>query len=159
MDDILIYANTKEELRKMTKRVLQCLKERDLFLKLEKCKFEQEEIDFLGMVISHNKVQMDPIKLAGIKDWPAPKIVKQVRSFLGFCNFYRRFISHYSEKALPLTNLTKKNTPYLWTPECQKAFDTLKGAFAQAPILLLPDPAKQYHLEADASKRALGAVL
>ncbi|HEX3418956.1 MAG TPA: RNase H-like domain-containing protein, partial [Stellaceae bacterium] len=159
MDDILLYANTREELREMTKRVLQRLKERDLFLKLEKCKFEQEEIDFLGMVISHNNVKMDPIKLAGIKDWPAPKVVKQVRSFLGFCNFYRRFISHYSEKALPLTNLTKKSVPFAWTPECQQAFDTLKRAFEQGPILLLPDPAKQYHLETDASKRALGAVL
>ncbi len=159
MDDMLLYADTKEELRERTKRVLQKLKERDLFLKLEKCKFEREEIDFLGMIIAHNKVKMDPIKLAGIKDWPAPTTVRQVRSFLRFCNFYRRFISHYSEKALPLTNLTKKNVPYNWTPDCHEGFEALKGSFAEAPILLLPDPAKQYHLEADASKRALGAVL
>ena len=75
MDDILLYAPTKEKLQELTKRVLQRLKEKDLFLKLEKCKFEQEEIDFLGMIISQDSIKMDPIKLAGIKDWPEPTTV------------------------------------------------------------------------------------
>ena len=78
MDDMLIYANTKEELEERTKCVLERLNEKDLFLKLEKCKFEKEEVKFLGMIIGFNKVMMDPVKLAGIKDWPAPQTVKQV---------------------------------------------------------------------------------
>jgi hypothetical protein len=159
MDDILLFAKTKEELREMTKRVLRRLREKDLFLKLEKCQFEKEEIDFLGMIISQDSVKMDPVKLAGIEEWPEPTTVRQVRSFLGFCNFYRRFIGNYSEIAHPLTSLTKKNEPYTWTPERQQSFETLKSAFLKAPILSMPDPSKQYHLEADASKRAVGAVL
>ena len=106
MDDILICAKTKEELEQQTKRVLQRLKEKDLFLKLEKCKFAQTETEFLGLIISEGQVCMDAAKLAGIKSWPAPTTVKQTRSFLGFCNFYRKFIGHYTELSKSLMNLT-----------------------------------------------------
>ena len=77
MDDILIHARTKEDLEKKTKQVLEQLKEHDLYLKPEKCKFEQTEVEFLGMIISENTIRMDPIKLAGIRDWPSPTTVKQ----------------------------------------------------------------------------------
>ena len=159
MDDILIFAKTKEELRAFTKRVLRRLKEKDLFLKLEKCKFEQEKIDFLGMVISHNSIQMDPVKLAGISEWPAPTTVKQVRSFLGFCNFYRRFIGNFAEISKPLVNLTRKTQPWEWTESQALAFQELKSKFATGPILQMPDPAKPFLLETDASKFAVGALL
>jgi len=102
---------------------------------------------------------MDPIKLAGIKDWPTPTKVKEVRSFLSFCNFYRKFIGNYANISTPLTHLTKKTTVFQWTPDCEEAFGTLKQAFASSPILSLPDPAKPYYLETDASKLAVGAVL
>ena len=88
MDDILIMAKMRQELEEKTKRVLQRLKEKDLFLKLEKCKFGVTELEYLGLIISEGQIRMDAAKLAGIKEWPPPTTVKQVRSFLGFANFY-----------------------------------------------------------------------
>src|SRR6266850_4251073 len=114
MDDILIMASTKKELEERTKAVLQCLQENDLFLKLEKCKFAQTTIEFLGLIISENQIRMDAAKLAGIKQWPAPETIKQVCSFLGFMNFYRRFIGKYAEIVKPLTDLTCKEVKYNW---------------------------------------------
>src|SRR6266550_3100452 len=90
MDDILIHARMKEELEDRTKQVLERLKNNDLYLKPEKCKFAQREVEFLGMIVTENTIKMDPIKLAGIRDWPTPTTVKQVRSFLGFGNYYRK---------------------------------------------------------------------
>jgi hypothetical protein len=95
-------------------------------LKAEKCKFEVKEVEYLGLIISENKIAMDPTKLAGIHDWPAPMNVKGVQSFLGFGNFYQRFIRYFVEIAQPLNALTKKDQPFEWTAECQEAFDALK---------------------------------
>ena len=102
---------------------------------------------------------MDPAKLKTILDWPAPTTVKGVRSFLGFGNFYRRFISHYSDLARPLHDLTKKDTPWRWEHAEQNAFDTLKKRFTEAPVLLMPDKVKVFTVESDASKFATEAVL
>jgi len=96
IDDILIFSKRKEELQKLTLRVLKKLQENDLFANLDKCTFEATEVDYLGMIISEDQIKMDPAKLEGIKDWPSPTTVKQVRSFLGFGNFYRKFIGHYA---------------------------------------------------------------
>jgi hypothetical protein len=95
-------------------------------LKAEKCKFNVKEVEYLGLIISKNKIAMDLTKLAGIRDWPAPMNVKGVRSFLGFGNFYQRFIGHFVEIAQPLNALTKKDQPFEWTTECQEAFNALK---------------------------------
>ena len=95
MDNILIFAETKEELERITKMVLAKLWEHDLFLKAKKCEFNKRKIEYLGMVIEEGQISMDPIKLVGIWNWPIPSMVKQVRSFLGFGNFYRKIISHY----------------------------------------------------------------
>ena len=88
------------------------------------------------MIIEEGQISMDPIKLGGIKNWPIPTTVKQVRSFLGFGNFYRKFISHYSDLAQPLNNLTKKDKRFKWMTECQKSFDTLKRRFTEGPVLI-----------------------
>ena len=88
MDNILIFTKTKEELERITKMVLAKLQEHDLFLKAKKCEFSKRKIEYLGMVIEEGQISMDPIKLAGIQNWPIPSTVKQVRSFLGFGNFY-----------------------------------------------------------------------
>lgn len=89
LDNILIFTNSIEEHRTITRKVLQILKDNNLFLKPEKCKFEKTKIEYLGMVISYNHVAMDPVKVAGVKEWPKPTKVKEVQAFLGFCNFYQ----------------------------------------------------------------------
>ncbi len=159
MDDILIHARTKEELENRTKQVLERLKNNDLYLKPEKCKFAQREVEFLGMIVTENTIKMDPIKLAGIRDWPTPTTVKQVRSFLGFGNYYRKFISGFAHLARPLHELTKKNKIWTWTVECQVAFDLLKERFTSAPVLQMPDVNLPFILQTDASDRTIGAVL
>jgi hypothetical protein len=106
--------------------VVQQLQKNDLFLKLEKCKFDIPRIKFLEIIISYNQVDMDPVKVQGVLDWPIPETVKQVRGFLGFGNFYRRFIDHYSNIARHLIELTKKDTPFNWLKQCKDAFQELK---------------------------------
>ena len=139
--------------------MLQRLKENNLYLKAEKCKFAVQEVEFLGLIIRPDEISMDPTKLAGIRDWPAPTSVKAVRSFLGFGNFYRRFIGHFAELARLLNELTKKTKIFEWSAECQTAFEVLKVKFAESPVLLMPDPTKPFTIESDASKFATGAVL
>jgi len=102
MDDILIFAETEEELEKYTNEVLQILQDNDLYLKPEKCEFNKTSMKYLGFVITPGKIEMDPTKLQGITEWPAPRNLRQLRSFLGFGNFYRRFIHHYSDLTKPL---------------------------------------------------------
>ena len=133
--------------------------ENDLYLKPKKCEFCKEKIEWLGMVIEEGKITMDPGKLKGIQDWPAPTTVKQVRGFLGFGNFYRRFIRGFSEIARPLNELLKKDRKFEWTTKCQWAFEDLKTCFTSEPILMLPDQTKPFQIECDASKYASGAVL
>jgi len=111
------------------------------------------------MIISEDQIKMDPAKLKGIKDWPSPMTVKQVRSFLGFGNFYRKFIGHYADIARPLNDLTKKDLMWNWTDACEKAFEKLKEEFQKAPVLLMPDSTKPFIIETDASKFATGAVI
>ena len=102
---------------------------------------------------------MDPIKLDGIQDWPIPSMVKQVQSFLGFWNFYRKFISHYSDISKPLNDLTKKDKKFEWTEECQTSFETLNRRSTEEPVLLMPDHSKPFQIKSDASKVTTGAVL
>ena len=88
LDDILIFSKTLEEHRKINREVLKRLCLHDLYLKPEKCKFEKEETEFLGLIVSEGRVRMDPIKLSGVADWPTPKKLKDVQGFMGFANFY-----------------------------------------------------------------------
>ena len=159
MDDIFLYAKDKETLRINTKRVLQRLQDNDLYLKPKKCEFEKTKIEWLGMVIEEGRIAMDSGKVKGIEEWPIPTTVKQVRGFLGFGNFYRRFIRRFSEIARPLNELLKKDRKFEWTDECQKAFDALKRQFTREPVLMTPDQTRPFQVECDASKYASGAVL
>lgn len=159
MDDILIFAKNKEDLTKYTNEVLKILDQHDLFLKTEKCLFYQREIEFLGLRVSEGKVSMDPVKLSGIRDWPIPTSTKGLRSFLGFGNFYRKFIRNYSQIAGPLNDLLRKGIPFSWNENAQKAFDELKKRFTEEPVLCMPDSTKPFEIECDASNYASGAVL
>ena len=159
MDDLLIYSPDTTLHEECTKRVLQRMAELDLHLKLEKCKFTTDEVEYLGMIVKPGQLAMDPVKLDGIASWPTPTKVKDVRSFLGFANFYRHFISDYSNVARPLLDLTKKNLPWNWSPSCQASFDSLKRLFLSKPVLHLPDLSAPFAVATDASKHASGAIL
>ncbi|GLB35238.1 putative retrotransposable element tf2 155 kda protein type 1-like [Lyophyllum shimeji] len=139
LDDILIYTKTLEEHRRITRIVLDCLREHRLFLKPEKCEFERTEIEYLGLIISHGTASMDPVKVAGVAEWPVPKNKKEVQSFLGFTNFYRRFIRDFSHHAWPLFDLTAKDVAWTWGSGQQDAFDSLKRAITSKPVLIFPD--------------------
>jgi transposase InsO family protein len=159
MDDIFLFAPDEITLTENTKRVLQRLQDNDLFLKATKCEFNRTKVEYLGMVIEEGKISMDPGKLAGIRDWPAPTTVKATRKFLGFGNFYRRFIRHFSHLAKPLNDLLKKDRQFNWTDNCQQSFEDLKKRFTEEPVLMMPDQTKPFQIETDASKYATGAVL
>ncbi|THH05057.1 hypothetical protein EW145_g5083 [Phellinidium pouzarii] len=152
MDDTLIFSDNLDDLRRKTNRVLNILQDNDLFLKPEKCVFEVQEVKFLGMIICPDNIHMDPVKLAGIQQWPEPHTVKQLHSFLGFCNFYRRFIPNYSSIAYSLNELTHTNKPWKWNELQANAFATLKNLFSSQLVLLIPNKTKPFILETDASK-------
>jgi hypothetical protein len=159
MDDILIYTPTIAEHRKIVHEVLKRLQDHDLYLKPEKCEFKKQEIEYLGMIIHPGEVCMDPGKVSAVWDWPTPTTLRDVRAFIGFSNFYRRFIKDFSSIARPLHDLTKKDMPWQWHMEQQHAFDTLKEKFCQEPILKVYDPNLETRVEVDASGFATGGVL
>ena len=112
LDDILIYTETMEEHQKIVKRVLEILRKNHLYLKAEKCEFEKDRVEYLGLIISPGKIEMDPVKVEGVSKWPSPSNVKEVQSFVGFANFYRRFIKDFADIARPLHDLTRKDAPW-----------------------------------------------
>jgi hypothetical protein len=122
MDNILIFTETLEEHHRVVHCVLEILAENNLSLNPEKCIFEALEVEFVGLVISEGKVAMDPVKVVGMKDWPVPEQLVDVQSFLGFVNFYRRYIADFARIAHPLHALARKNTPWARTREHQEAF-------------------------------------
>ena len=159
MDDILIYTSTIEQHREVVKKVLEILKKNKLYLKPEKCIFEKSQVEYLGLIISSGKIEMDPIKVEGVSNWPNPRNVTETQSFLGFVNFYRRFIQDFANIARPLHDLTRKGCPWTWKNEQQEAFDQLKQRVTSVPILIFPNDHKPYRVEADSSDYATGAVL
>ena len=159
LDDILIFHSSLDQLDKLTHEILRRLEAYDLFLKPEKCSFAKTAIEYLGVIVTEGQVKMDPAKVTGILDWPVPKSLKNVQAFLGFCNFYRRFIKDYSAVARPLFDLTLKDTKFHWDEPQQTAFNTLITAFTTAPVLALPDHSRPFRLITDASNFATGAIL
>jgi hypothetical protein len=131
----------------------------DLYLKPEKCEFHKKEVEYLGVIVGNGQVKMDPVKVKGITDWPAPTKVKELRSFLGFGNYYKDFIPNYSLIARPLHDLTRKDRQWTWGIPQQMAFRTLKKMFTSYPVLRNADPDKKFILTTDASAYAVGATL
>ena len=159
LDDILLFHTSLNKLHDLTHSVLQRLQKYDLYLKPEKCTWDQTSVEYLGVIISEGQVRMDPAKLSGITKWPQPRSLKETQSFLGFCNFYRRFIQDYSKLAHSLHLLTKKDTPFAWAAPQESAFRSLIHAFTIAPVLALPDSTLPFRLITDASDFAMGAIL
>src|SRR5260370_36697411 len=135
MDDILIYSRTLSDHRWIVCQVLTTLRKWRLFLKPEKCKFEQKEVEYLGLVISKDHVAMDPTKVCGVMEWPTPTKVKEVQSFLGFVNFYQKFIHDFSNIAHPLYSLTRTTHQWAWGSPKPTALNALTRTLTPAPIV------------------------
>jgi len=159
LDDILIFTRMEEEHAKAIRRVLQVLQEHKLFLHPEKCEFYKERIKYLGLVISENEVSMDLVKVAGVREWPTLENKMDVQAFLGFVNFYRRFIWDFSAKARPLFNLTCSERVWMWNGKEQMAFKDLKTAVTTALVLVSSQDSEPFWVEVDSSDFATGAVL
>jgi hypothetical protein len=159
LDDILIFSSTLEEHLLHIQTVFNRLRQHRLKLKLKKCNFLKAETNYLGFVINAEGIKPDAKKVEVIKSLPPPTNVKQVRSFIGMCSYYRRFIPRFSEIAQPIISLTRKYAKFKWDVNCQQAFDTLKHKLAAVPMLGYPDIDKPYILYTDASNDCIGACL
>jgi hypothetical protein len=159
LDNVLIYSESASEHKRHVRMVLEKLRQAGLYAKPEKCQFSVQEVAFLGYLISPHGVRMDPKKVEAVTAWPIPQSQHDIQVFLGFANFYRKFINEYSHVVAPLTALLKKDVAFRWSPEAQKAFRTLKEAFTTVPILRHFDRTRPAILEADASNEALGGTV
>ncbi len=181
LDDLIVFSRTPEEHEERLLKVLTRLREYGLKLSPEKCKFFQTSVRYLGHIISEAGVQTDPEKISALKTWPKPKNLREMRSFLGFAGYYRRFIRDYSKIVKPLNDLTAGYAPLnrkpangemkgkyfnpkesfgsRWTADCDEAFDTIISKLTSAPVLGFANPTLPYTLHTDASTTGLGAAL
>ena len=159
IDDILIFSETRREHEEHVRKVLRKLRDAGLQIDIEKCAFFKTSVKYLGLIITTEGIRMDPEKLSAIADWSIPRSVRDVQAFLGFANFYRRFIRRFSAIAAPLTTLTKKDVPFVWSPACQSAFADLKQQFVSGPVLQHFDFDRPCRVETDASDFVCGGVL
>lgn len=159
LDDILVFSKTEEEHLQHVRKVFEVLRTHKFYAKRKKCNFMQRELLYLGHILNDEGLRPDPAKVAAVETWAVPQDLHQLRSFLGFANYFRKFIQGFSKLVTPLTELTRNGVPYVWSPECQTAYEGVKHALITAPTLLLADPTKPYEVVCDASGFALGAVL
>jgi hypothetical protein len=159
LDDVLVYSQTLEEHIAHVKRVLSRLREYGLTCKLSKCEFHSTSTSFLGFIVSPDGISMEPDRVVAIMEWPVPTSVHDVQIFLGFANFYRRFIRGYSAITAPITSLLRKNQRFEWSSQAQEAFEELKRRFTSAPILRHFDPDLPIRLHTDASSFAISGIL
>lgn len=159
MDDILIYSRDLEEHIKHVEMVSKRLEEYGIQINMNKSKFAQNEVLYCGFKIKEGITTVDPAKISVITEWPVPQNVSAVRSFLGFVGYYRRYICNFSGIAAPLTDLTKKNSPWKWTILEQTAFNRLREALISAPVLRTPDSSKAFVIVVDAGPKAVGGIL
>ncbi|KAL4277816.1 hypothetical protein GQ457_03G008370 [Hibiscus cannabinus] len=159
IDDILVYSRTGEDHDRHLRLVLQTLLENQLYAKLSKCEFWIREVVFLGHVVSSEGIRVDPKKVEAIVNWKQPTSVTEIRSFLGLAGYYQRFVSGFSKVAAPLTKLLQKGVKYEWSDARQQAFEKLKEALINAPVLTQPVSGKGFVVYSDASYVGLGCVL
>ena len=159
VDDVLVGTNSEKGHNKIVVEVLKQLEENDLYVKPEKCSWKTNKVNFLGVVMGQEKIEMEEDKVAGVLNWPIPRMVRDVRKFLGLANYYRWFIKNFAVLAKPLNMLTRKDKKWKWEEAQQKAFEQLKGIFTTRPLLVTLDLDKEFRVEADASNFATEGVL
>ena len=173
LDDIIIFTSTFEEHLGQLEAVFKRLQEHNLKLKASKCEFFKNRVVYLGHVVSEDGIRTDPSKIEAVRSWPIPKCIKDVRKFLGFTGYYRRFIRNYAAIARPLNDLlvghstnpknkrksATKHTPFAWAEEQQNSFDTIFSKLTSPPVLAYADYSKPFTLHTDASSNGLGGVL
>lgn len=161
LDDILIFSDDEAAHEQHVREVLERLRKADLYINLKKCQFHTREVSFLGFVVSGEGLAMEPNRVEAIAQWPLPRSVHDIRVFLGFTGFYRRFIRSYAILCVPLTDLLREDQqrPFQLTEAAKEAFQELVRRFQEAPILRHFDPTLPIRVETDASKYAVGAVL
>ncbi|GKB05739.1 putative nucleotidyltransferase, ribonuclease H [Tanacetum coccineum] len=159
IDDILIYSKTRDEHVEHLRLVVELLKKEKLYAKFSKCELWLREGQFLRHVINGNGIHVDPSKIKAVKNWKALRTLSEIRSFLGLCGYYRRFIENFSKIGKSLTILTQKCKTFDWSEEQELAFQTLKDKLCNAPVLALPDGPEDFVVYCDASGIGLGCVL
>ena len=159
LDDILIFSTSLEEHWAHLRWALTRFRDAKLYGRLHKCEFLKDQVEYLGFEVGPRGIQASPGKVWAIIDWPRPKSVHDVRSFLGLASYYRRFVRGFSELAKPLTQMTKQGVEWDWSEAQHRAFNRLKLALTTAPVLRLPDFDRQFVVTTDASDAAVGAIL
>ena len=159
IDDILVYSRSREEHEQHLRVVLRTLRDQQLYAKFSKCEFWLSSVSFLGHVVTKDGVCVDPKKIEAVQSWPRPTSPAEIRSFLGLAGYYRRFVEGFSSISAPLTKLTQKNVPFLWSDACESSFQKLKTLLTSAPVLALPSGSGGFTVYCDASGVGLGSVL
>jgi len=159
LDDIVVFADSPEQLLERLDAVFSRLRHYGLKAKPSKCVFFKSPIEFLGHLVSQDGIEPQPAKLDSIRNWPTPHCLRDVQAFCGLAGYYRRFVKDFATIAEPLSRMTRKNAPFVWTDETQESFDKLKRALLDAGTLAYPHPDIPCILDTDASDVAVGAVL
>jgi hypothetical protein len=158
MDDILIFSKTLQDHIDYLRTIFQILSDNQLYVKFNKYTFAQQQLSYLGHIISNQGVSTDPGKTAAMLNSHVPQNFTKLRGLLGLTGYYRKFVQHYGTLARPLTNLLH-HKKFVWTPDAQQAFDQLKLAMSSTPVLTFPDFSKEIVVETDACDTGIGAVL
>ena len=159
LDDIIVFSRDFDSHMERLQEIFSRLRNANLKLHVKKCCLFQRRVDFLGHVLTESGIQVQPEKVKAVQNWPTPRNLTELRSFVGLCSYYRRFISGFADMAAPLHALTRKNARFSWGPEQQKAFNRLKERLTTAPILGMPRDEGTYYLDTDAADCGIGAVL
>ena len=163
LDDICIFSNSEEEHLQHLQAVLDRLRDNKLHIKLKKCSWGRRETEYLGVIAGNGVLRPSPAKTEAVRNWPLPRSQRDVKSFVAFCSFYRKFIHHFADCSAPLTDLTRKGQPGLvaWSDRAKTAFEALKARLTSAPVLLIPKhgPEATFVVATDASDVGIGAVL
>ena len=151
LDDIIVFSKDFESHVQRVRGVFDRLRAANLKLHAKKCVLFQKRVAFLGHVLSEKGIEVQSEKVAVVQEWPTPRRLTEVRSFIGLCSYYRRFIPGFADVAAPLHALQRKNVPFVWTDECEVAFNRLKECLTSAPILGMPRDEGNFLLDTDAS--------